>query len=63
MYEKTKTRGNSIAGKMMVLEGMIVLVPLLVIPFYPGESDVSGIFLIPACLSILAGMFVCRYGK
>ncbi|MDD6291161.1 MAG: potassium transporter TrkG [Lachnospiraceae bacterium] len=63
IYEKTKARGNSIAGKMMVLEGMIVLVPLLVIPFYPGEAGVSGIFLIPACLSILAGMFVCRYGK
>ena len=62
-HEKTSLSGNSIAGKMMVLEGMILLVPLIVIPFYPGEARLSVIFLIPAGLSVMAGLFVCRYGK
>ena len=63
IHEKTSISGNSIAGKMMVLEGMILFVPLIVIPFYPGEAKLSVIFLIPACLSVMAGLFVCRYGK
>ena len=61
--EKTSTAGNSIVGKMMVLEGMILLVPLIVLPFYPAEAGLSVIFLIPACLSVVAGLFVCRLGK
>ena len=28
-HEKTATSGNSIAGKMMVLEGIILLVPII----------------------------------
>ena len=63
IHEKTSISGNSIAGKMMVLEGMILFVPLIVIPFYPREAKLSVIFLIPACLSVVAGLFVCRYGK
>lgn len=47
----------------MVLEGMILLVPLIVLPFYPAEAGLSVIFLIPACLSVVAGLFVCRLGK
>ena len=62
-YEKNSISGNSIAGKMMVLEGMILLVPLIVLPFYPGEAGLSVIFLIPACLSVMAGLLVCRLGK
>ena len=62
-HEKTSIASNSIAGKMMVLEGMILLVPLIVILFYPREAKLSVIFLIPACLSVMAGLFVCRYGK
>lgn len=62
-HEKTATSGNSIAGKMMVLEGMILLVPLIVLPFYPGEAGWAVIFLIPACLSVMAGLLVCRLGK
>lgn len=62
-YEKTYISGNSVAGKMMILEGMILLVPLIVIPFYPEELKLSVFFLIPACLSIIAGLFVTRYGK
>ena len=67
-HEKTSISGNSIArnsivGKMMVLEGMILLVPLIVIPFYPGEAKLPVTFLIPACLSVMAGLLVCRYGK
>ena len=62
-HEKTSVSGNSIAGKMMVLEGMILLVPLIVIPFYPGEAKLSVTFLITACLSVMAGLLVCRYGK
>ena len=54
-HEKTSISGNSNAGKMMVLEGMILLVPLIVIPFYPREAKLSVIFLIPACLSVMAG--------
>lgn len=62
-FKNASAAGNSIAGKMMVLEGMILLVPLLVIPFYPEEAGLSVIFAIPAILSVLAGLLVCHLGK
>ncbi|MGM9940614.1 MAG: TrkH family potassium uptake protein [Bulleidia sp.] len=47
-----------IVGKMMILAGVIVLVPLLLIPFYPQEAHLYNQFLLPSCVSILGGMLV-----
>lgn len=56
-------KGISIMGKMMVLEGCILLVPLLVIPFYPKEIVYSFKFLIPSLSSILLGLLVFQKKK
>ena len=50
--------GISVMGKMMVLEGSILLVPLLVLPFYPKEIGFAWQFLLPAAISIGLGMIV-----
>ena len=48
-----------VTGRMMILEGMILLVPLLILPFYPGEAGLFWQFLLPAVISILLGLLVC----
>lgn len=42
-------------GVVVMLAGVIVLLPLLVLPFYPQEADQARYFIIPGVLSILAG--------
>ncbi|MGN1276235.1 MAG: TrkH family potassium uptake protein [Floccifex sp.] len=59
--KKMLVSNNSIVGKMMMLEGVILLVPLIVIPFYSWEAKLSFIFLLPACLSILAGLITGQF--
>ena len=44
--------GISVMGKMMVLEGGILFVPLLVLPFYPKEIVLAWKFFVPAAVSI-----------
>ena len=56
-------RGNPIAGGMMVFESAILLVPLVIIPFYPDETKYLLIFLIPACVSAAAGMLVSKCAR
>lgn len=55
--------GISVMGKMMILEGSLLLVPLLVLPFYPKEIGFAWQFLLPAIVSIVLGMVVCRRQK
>lgn len=42
-------------GVVVMLAGVIVLLPLLVLPFYPREADQARYFIIPGVLAILAG--------
>lgn len=50
---------NSIIGKMMILEGLVLIVPLLVLPFYINECKYIYQFVYPAIISILMGLIVC----
>ena len=55
--------GISVMGKMMVLEGGILFIPLLVLPFYPKEIVFAWKFFVPAAVSIALGMVVCHRKK
>ncbi|MDY5025556.1 hypothetical protein ACQRBH_05485 [Bariatricus sp. SGI.161] len=55
--------GIPVMGKMMVLEGCILFVPLLVLPFYPKEIVFAWQFLLPAAVSIVLGVIVCHRKK
>ena len=55
--------GISVMGKMMVLEGGILFIPLLVLPFYPKEIVFAWQFLLPAAVSIVLGVIVCHRKK
>lgn len=58
-----KSEKNSIFGKMMILEGMVLLVPLLVLPFYQKEISLAWMFILPAFISILSGALLCKIKK
>lgn len=50
-------------GKLMLLIGLLVAVPVLVLPFYPEEARYAPSFLLPALGSILLGVITCLAGK
>lgn len=50
-------------GKLMLLVGTMISVPLLVLPFYPEDARYALSFIIPALFSIFSGIIVCRLGK
>ena len=59
-------REESSIGKLILLIGMLLAVPLLALPFYPEESGDAPAFLIPAAFSILLGLvigFLTRHKK
>ena len=59
-------REESSIGKLILLIGMLLAVPLLALPFYPEESGDAPAFLIPAVFSILLGLvfgFLTRHKK
>jgi len=56
--KKSTVRSGHYIGKLMVLIGAIVLVPILSLPFFPGDSEYLPAFLIPGGLSVLAGGFI-----
>ena len=43
-------------GKLILLIGVLLAVPLLVLPFYPEDAVYIPAFLIPALFSILLGL-------
>ena len=49
-----KTRSGT--AQMMVLEGGILLVPLVVLPFYPQEAHLAWQLLVPGAASVLLGL-------
>lgn len=50
-------------GKLMLLIGLLVVVPLIVLPFYSEDTGYAFSFVLPALGSILAGSIVCSVGK
>jgi len=46
-------------GKLIILIGCLLLVPLIIIPFYPEEINYAGSFLIPGLISIIIGVLLC----
>ncbi len=50
-------------GKLMVLIGILVIVPLLGLPYYSSDSIYIVSFLIPSILSIGLGSVVCVFGR
>ena len=56
-------KGVPVMGKMMILEAAILLVPLLVRPFYRVEAGLAWQFLLPAAVGMALGLLVCRGKK
>ena len=50
---------GSIYGKLMVLAGGIMLVPLFLLPFYPEEKGFWVYYAAPAVLSLVSGIVLC----
>ncbi|BBK22360.1 potassium transporter [Amedibacterium intestinale] len=48
-------------GKLAVIIGVLIAVPILILPFYPDEVKYIPSFLIPSILSIAFGFFLCKY--
>ena len=50
-------------GKLIIVVGLIVLVPLCILPFFPEEVNQAWTFLVPGLSSIFCGLLVCLFGK
>ncbi|MCL1848411.1 MAG: TrkH family potassium uptake protein, partial [Clostridiales bacterium] len=46
-------------GKLILLIGLLIAVPLAVVPFYPAEAIFIPSFLIPSAISSIAGFAIC----
>lgn len=53
--------GSSNYGKLILLIGLLVAVPLAVVPFYPEQSRYALSFLLPSLISVVLGGTVCVY--
>lgn len=63
MRNKLTLKGKSDLGKLVITVGIITLVPLLVIPFYPDEINQAWTFLVPGLGSVLLGLLICFFSK
>ncbi len=45
-------------GKLIILIGILLAIPLLILPFYPSELKYAFSFFIPSVFSILLGLFL-----
>lgn len=52
-----------VIGKMMILESCILLVPLILLPFYRNEISLAWQFIFPAAISMALGLLVCQSRK
>lgn len=59
---KHKMANTSIIGKLMVLVGIFVLVPVLLLPWYPQDVSYLSCFLLPGGGSVLLGLLLCLRG-
>lgn len=48
-------------GKLMVLIGLLVGIPLIILPFYPEEINYAPSFLIPSMLTVAIGVLTCYF--
>ena len=58
-----KMKDCSNCGKLMIMIGLLVIAPLVILPFYPQDIGYAFFFLLTGLLSILAGGLVCAFGK
>jgi trk system potassium uptake protein TrkH len=52
-------RESSNFGKLIIIIGILIGIPLMVLPFYMEEVKYAASFLIPSLLSIIIGAFLC----
>lgn len=52
-------KSNNYYGKFLILIGIIILIPLFTLIFYPEDSYQAYSFLIPGICAVLLGMFIC----
>ncbi len=50
-------------GKLMCLIGLFVLAPVMVLPWYPQDTQYTMSFLIPGGGSAVLGLLICIFGK
>lgn len=50
-------------GKLTILVGILLLIPLLTLFFYPDETGYAVYFLIPSIASIVIGVTVCLFSR
>ncbi|OGO87101.1 MAG: cation transporter [Clostridiales bacterium GWF2_36_10] len=50
-------------GKLVLLIGLLLIIPLAILPFYPNESKYAVAFIIPSLISIILGILICRFSK
>lgn len=46
-------------GKLIIMIGILIAVPLLMIPFYPEDIKYAWAFIVPSVLSIILGLLLC----
>lgn len=56
------TRASNV-GRLTTLIGLLLLAPLLVLPFFPEDAQFAAAFLIPGGASILLGLALCLLVK
>lgn len=61
MTRKFYNRSN--IGKLMLLIGMLVAVPLVIVPFYPQDAIYIVPFMLPSLGSIILGSIICLMRK
>jgi trk system potassium uptake protein TrkH len=49
-------------GKLMLIVGLLISVPLLIIPFYPQDKAYALSFIFPSLCSVAAGVAGCLIG-
>lgn len=54
---------SSSIGKLMFLVGLLVMMPVFVLPFYQEDVQYLWAFLIPGLMSLILGLFVCIITK
>ena len=46
-------------GKLIILVGILISIPIVIVPFYPEDAVYAFAFLIPSILSITLGLILC----
>ncbi|MEG2909788.1 MAG: hypothetical protein RR945_11235, partial [Erysipelotrichaceae bacterium] len=57
---KCKYKEGNDFGKLVMIIGVLMAVPLLMIPFYPGDIVYAFDFIVPSLFSIVFGYILYR---